>query len=109
MRAFAKEDVEPAKGSARLRRGGAQRGQIALIEMRFTPACSSGFDEPSSLGEFVACRRHDLKCRTDRSGNVDAHHVGALARRSNRRCSSDARAAPVTMAALPCNLPEPVF
>src|SRR6202042_1825757 len=49
----------------------------------------------------------NLEGRTDRSGNVDAHHVGALAGEGDPVARPIPRAAPVTMAALPRRRPEP--
>jgi hypothetical protein len=83
------QDVEPAKGGARRLGRGAQSRKIALIETRFAPACAGGFDQTSRLRKILGRRGRHLERRTDRSGNVDAHHVGALAGEGDRRRPPD--------------------
>ena len=101
------QNVEATKGGARLLGRGAQSGEVALVKARFAPARTCGFDQTAGFGQFVRRRRHDLERRTHWSGNVDAHHVGALASERDRRRAPDPAAAPVTMAALSRSRPEP--
>jgi hypothetical protein len=83
------QDVEPTKGGPRLLGSRAQSGKIALVETRFKPARPSGFDQTTRLRQFLGGRGRNLERRTDRSGNVDAHHVGAFAGEGDRRGAPD--------------------
>jgi hypothetical protein len=83
------QDIEPAKGRARLCGRGAQRRKITLIDTGFAPARAGGFNQAAGLREFVGRRGLNLERRADRSGNVDAHHIGALARKGDRRGAPD--------------------
>lgn len=83
------QDVEPPESGARLLGGGAQGAKIALVKARFAPARPRGFDQTAGLRQFVAGCRYDFERRTDRSRNVDAHHVGALAGERDRRGAAD--------------------
>src|SRR5271163_2733851 len=66
-----------------------QSGKIALVKARFAPACPCGFNQTARLRQFVARRWHDLKRRADWPGNVDAHHIGALAGKGYCRRAPD--------------------
>src|SRR5271156_424007 len=84
-----KQDVEPAKSGARVIGRDTQSREVALVEPRFAPTPSSPDDHAASFREFVARRGYDLKRRTDRPDNVDAHHVGTFASKSDRRRAPD--------------------
>lgn len=83
------QNIEPAKGGARPRGRGAQRRKIALVERGLAPALARRFDQTPGFGELVRCGRHNLKCRADRPGDVDAHDVGTLAREGDRDRAAD--------------------
>ncbi len=89
--------------------GGAQVCQVALIEPGLAPPRPGGGDEASRFRQFVGGGGRDFEGGTDGAGNVDAHHVGALAGKGDRCCPPIPRAAPVTIAALPLSRPEPVL
>ena len=66
-----------------------QSGEVALVKTRFAPAPAGGFDQTARLHQLVVYRRYDLKRRTNRSGKVNAHYVGALAGKGDRGRAAD--------------------
>ena len=83
------KDVEPTESGVRRLGRSTQSGEIALVKTRFASARASGFDQTAGLRQFVARRGCDLKRRTDWSGNVNAHYVGAPAGKGDRSCAPD--------------------
>jgi hypothetical protein len=83
------KDIKTAESCICLFGRSTQSCEIALIEARLTPARARGSDQPAGFCQFVSCSGNDIKRRTYRSGNIDAHDIRASAGKCDRGRASD--------------------